>query len=129
MRSCGTWLAVSAVLLAAGCDGPKPPPTYTAVGKVVYADGEALTGGAVQFRPQSDASPAAVAEVGKDGKFTLMTLVDGKQIGGAVAGSFRVTFIPPLGPDQAVQPVTLPDVYTVQPKDGNDFTITIPRPR
>ncbi len=82
----------------------------------------------MQFRPQSDASPAAVAEVGKDGKFTLSTIVDGKKFAGAVEGSFHVTFVPPVGADQAGGPVVLPDVYTVQPKDGNEFTLTVPRP-
>ena len=101
MRSRGTWLIASAVLIAAGCNGSKPPPpTYTAGGKVVYADGEAPTGGTLQFQPQSAGSVSAFAEVGEDGKFTLSTIVDGRKIGGAVAGTFQATFIPPVGADQ-----------------------------
>ena len=129
MRSCGTWWITLAVLVAAGCEGPKAPRTYSAGGKVIYADGEVLTGGAVQFRPQSDTSPSAVAEVGKDGKFTLSTIVNGNKIAGAVEGSFHVTFVPPVGADQTGRPVVLPDVYTVKPRGANDFTLTVPRPR
>ena len=96
---------------------------------MVYADGEALTGGTLQFQPQSGGSPSPFAEVGKDGKFTLSTLYEGKRIEGAVEGEFKVTFIPPVGPDQSGGlPVALPAIYTVQPQNGNDFTITVPRP-
>ncbi len=129
MRFWGTWWIAFVTLLAAGCDVPKAPRTYPAGGRVVCTDGEALMGGAVQFRPQSDDSPAAVAEVGKDGKFTLSTIVNGKKIAGAVEGSFHVTFVPPVGADQTGRPVVLPDVYTVKPRGANDFTLTVPRPR
>jgi hypothetical protein len=121
------WLA--AVMLAAGCGGPKPPDTYPAGGKVVYADGAALTGGTVEFQAQAAGAPSAVGEVGKDGAFALYTLFNGSKVAGAAAGRYRVLVIPPFGADQAVQPVNLPDVYTVQPGTGNDFTLSVPRPR
>ncbi|HVS40602.1 MAG TPA: hypothetical protein VMS17_33915, partial [Gemmataceae bacterium] len=114
MRFCATTLAAAAVLLAVGCNGPKPPATYTAIGKAVYADGAALAGGTLQFQPEAAGAPSAFAEVDKDGRFTLLTIVDGKRINGAVEGNFHVTYIPPVGADQkGGLPVVLPDVYTV----------------
>ena len=121
--------AVLAVLVAVGCGGPRGPATYPAKGKVVYADGQPMTGGVVQFQPEKDAGASILADVGKDGTFSLYTLFDGKKTTGAVAGSYRILAIPPLGADQAVHPVQLPDLYTVQSDGGNDFTLTIPRPR
>jgi len=129
MRRRAAWLAAWLVL-AAGCGGgPKPPVTYPAGGKVVYADGATLAGGTVQFEAQADGAPSAVAEVGKDGRFTLYTLFNGSKLSGAVAGRYHVLVIPPFGADQAVLPVTLPDDYTVKAEGGNEFTLTIPRPR
>jgi hypothetical protein len=127
MRSRVTRLAAWVVLIAAGCGGPKAPPMYPATGKVVYTDGAAMPGGTVQFQPQPDGPLSAFGEVGKDGLFSLITMVDGKKIAGAAPGSYRVTIIPPFGPDQAVQPVSLPDMYTVKPESRNDFTFTVLR--
>jgi hypothetical protein len=117
------------VLTLAGCGDHKGLATYSATGKVVYTTGEPMTGGTVQFQPQKDASVSTFAEIGKDGTFSLSTLADGKKTAGALEGPQRVTIIPPLGPDQSVHPVTLPDLVTVKPDGGNDFTLTIPHPR
>ena len=44
---------------------------YPAKGKVVYADGQPMTGGVVQFQPEKDAGASILADVGKDGTFSL----------------------------------------------------------
>ena len=124
-----TRLAPLIVLAVVGCEQHKGPTTYPAGGKVVYPSGAPMSGGAVQFQPQPDASLSSFGEVGNDGRFSLFTIVDGKKIAGAVAGPHRVVVIPPLGADQSVQPATLPDLYTVKPDGGNDFTLLVPRPR
>jgi hypothetical protein len=128
MGSSGTWLAALTVLLVAGCGGPKAPPTYAAGGKVVYAGGGVLTGGAVQFQSEADANLSALGEIEKDGTFSLYTIVDGKKMAGAVEGRYRALVIPPSGANQTVQPVALPELYTVKAEGGNHFTLTLPRP-
>jgi hypothetical protein len=119
------------LVVGGGCGGPDTgvPKTYPAKGKVVFPDGQPLTGGMVEFRSAADASLTTTGEIRPDGTFSLSTLVGTKKVPGAVAGEHRVTVLPPQGPDQAAQPVTLPKPYTVRPGDDNDFTITIEKPR
>jgi hypothetical protein len=128
MRSRAKRLTMLMVMIAAGCAGTKAPKTYTAKGKIVYTDGKPLAGGLIQFEPDKDAGASIYGEVGPDGTFSLYTLFDGQKVSGAVEGKYSVLVVPPIAASQAVQPVTLPDRYTVQPHDGNEFTITIPRP-
>lgn len=131
MRWRGTWPAALALAAIVGCGGPKGPATYPAGGKVVDAAGEPWTGGTVQFQPPDGGPGAAVAEIQKDGTFTLYTILDGRKAAGALAGPYRVVVLPPLGRNQAAQPrvspVTLPGLYVVKPEGDNDFTFTVPR--
>ena len=124
------WKWALALAALVGC-GPKGPATYPAGGKVLYPDGQPMVGGAVQFQPSDGGAGAAVAEIQKDGHFTLCTITDGGKTGGALAGSYRVVVLPPLGGNQAVRPpmrpLTLPGRYTVKPEGGNDFILTIPQ--
>lgn len=124
-----TRLAALVVLTVAGCGEHRGPATYGASGKVVYANGEPMSGGTVQFQPQNDASVSTFAEIEKDGTFSLCTLVHGKKTAGAIEGPHRVTVIPPMGANQAALPVALPDLVVIKPTGDNNFTLTVPRPR
>jgi hypothetical protein len=132
MRRCLVCVLLSASALApAGCGGKTkepPPATYPVRGKVVYRDGTPAAGGAVEFRP-AQGRLTSLGDVGPDGTFTLTAVFGNQKLEGAVAGAHAVTYLPAMGADQNVEPVNLPRPVTVKPDGGNDFTLTVPRPR
>ena len=118
--------------LALGCPpgGPPPPKTYPVQGRVVFKDGQPMTGGAVEFRPSDPAAPISTGEVGPDGNFSLNCVVGTRKVAGAVAGTFQVTVMPPQSREQSGgRPVQLSKPYTVKEDDSNNFTLTIDRPK
>lgn len=80
-------LALAALALAAGCGGAEPR-THPASGRVVFADGTAVTSGVVEFAPVGG-GPAARGKIGPDGRFELET--GGRR--GAVAGEHQVAVV------------------------------------
>ena len=124
----GVLLALS-FCLSAGCPsgGKKLPAVYPVEGKVVYKGGRPLTGGSVSFQSQTDSSFATSGEIQPDGSFTLSTFANKERVKGAPPGEYRVTVIPPLGTEHAIQPITLPKPFTVEARD-NTFTITLDKP-
>jgi len=132
------YVASMAVLLGlasqSGCGGSAAPlpETYPATGKVLQADGTAMTGGLVEF--QSTAGPAATTngEIQPDGTFTLFTMVEGERLAGAIPGTYRVTIMPMMS-DQAeeqhlVEPISPPQTYEVKADGPNEFTIELKKP-
>ena len=111
--------------LTSGChSGKKMPAMHPVGGKVVYKNGQPLTGGSVKFQSLTDPSLSTTGEIKPDGSFSLSTFADKERVKGAPLGEYRVTVIPPLGTEHAVQPITLPKPYKVEARD-NTFAITL----
>ena len=129
------WCCAFGVLLAlwltltTGCQSGdrKMPAMHPVVGKVSYKSGEPLTGGAVKFQSATDTTLSTTGEIQPDGSFTLSTFANKERVKGAPPGEYRVTVIPPLGTEHAIQPITLPKPFTVEARD-NTFTITLDKP-
>jgi len=130
MRTLGLAAALAVLV---GCDGSKPtgdlPPLHPAKGKVVRGS-EPVRGGTVRFFADPD-NPDVVlnAEVKPDGTFELQTLhaQSQKKATGAPAGTYRVTYYPPLadqtaGPNPA--PIEVAQKQTIQ-AGANDLTINV----
>jgi hypothetical protein len=127
-----------AVGLLSGCGGSggKQPdfPDLHPVKGTVTRGGAPVKGGAVQFAPDPARPDFLInSEVGPDGTFALSTVrttdKSGERKSGAPAGSYKVTFTPPLG-DQtaggAVNPIELTKPVTVT-AGNNDLTIELPK--
>ncbi len=109
----------------AGCGGGDLPKTYPVSGKVVFAGGKPLAGGAVQLRLNSDPSKAASGEIKADGTFSLHTIVGNKKLAGAVEGEHDVSVIPLMGEDQKLIEVRVKQSpIRIEPKE-NSITIVI----
>ena len=76
-------IALAAVAGAAGCG--RTPPLVPVTGRVVFADGEPVATGTIEFRPRGG-GPAARSAIDADGRFVLTTA--GRR--GAVAGEHDV---------------------------------------
>lgn len=108
--------------------GPPPPVTFPVTGKVVAKPGQQIAGGVIEFSPASGAARAASGELQADGTFTLSTFAEGKRVPGAMEGTYQVTVIPPIPPDQKVEITTLPEPHTVKPGENN-FMIDLSAPK
>lgn len=120
-------LALFVVILASGCSTEPPvnlPATFPVVGKVLFADGQPLPGGAVQFQSTTDTKTTALGEIAADGSFTLTLYEEGQKLPGTIVGPHRVTVIPPMDDSQTAVPLELPEPFTVEPRE-NEFTITL----
>jgi hypothetical protein len=116
------------LLLPACSSQAKPPKVYLVKGKVELADGQPLTRGLVEFRPLEEEAPASAGEIGPDGSFSLITLVNNRKYPGASVGPHKVTVIVPPNPDQSGGgPIPLPDLLSVEPNNNNLFTLRIER--
>jgi hypothetical protein len=115
--------------LLAGCggDGPQPLKTHAVKGKVVYKDdNQPLTAGTVEFQSTTDPNLNGRGDVDDKGGFVLYTIVGNKKQPGVAEGTYRVTVLPPMGPDQLAQAIDLPGTVVVTADGPNDFTLTIP---
>jgi hypothetical protein len=126
-----------ALLAAAACgcgkDGKQPDfPDLHPVKGTVTRGGAPVKGGAVQFYPDPARPDFLInSEVGADGTYTLSTVrttdKSGERKPGAPAGTYKVTFTPPLG-DQtaggAVNPIELTKTFTVN-AGNNDIPIDL----
>ncbi len=138
------WISVLSIVTVclAGCGkSPAPlPATYPVHGKVTYRDGSPVTGGMVQFLPQSDISVVTTSAIARDGSYSLVTKRSGLHAAGAVAGLNRVTIMvnSPTEADSettkvrgtgmsGVPPTTFPTPYIVEPHD-NIFPLVVDRP-
>lgn len=119
-------LVAAAVASLAGCGSNSAVKTYPATGKVVVTGGQDWTGGVVEFESLTNPEHKTMGKIGKNGSFTLETLVEGRRTAGALEGQYRVTVIPPMREDQTGEPVTLSQTFTVEPRE-NSFTIELPR--
>jgi hypothetical protein len=84
---------------AVGCGSGKLK-TYPVTGKVVYkGTGEVakkLAGGYVIFESVSDpANNNGQGQIEEDGTFALGSVIDGANVGGVLAGEYRVRVVPP----------------------------------
>lgn len=127
-------LAVAVVLLA-GCGGPK---LYPVEGTVAWADGKPareLAGGAVNFEPVGGGT-SATGPIDEQGRYRLGTNRPGD---GVPAGEYKVTLAPPpsADPDRPAPPVLHPDYQrldstklrkTVAPQN-NDIPLSLERVR
>jgi len=124
-------LSTLALLFLGGCgkSRPEPPKTFEVTGTVLGADGKPLTGGLVEFRSAGDKPVSATGRIQPDGSFSLSTIAGEQNVPGAVAGTHKVTVVPPppdTGDIQAVpEPVSLSQTYEVKPEGENKFTIKL----
>lgn len=129
--------AALALGLLSGCgSGVKQPdfPDLSPVKGVVTRGGSPVKGGAVQFFPDPAKPDFLInSEVGTDGTYALSTVrttdSSGERKPGAPAGTYKVTYTPPLG-DQtaggAVNPIDLAKTFTVA-AGNNDIPIELPK--
>jgi len=123
------------LLLLAGC-GPAEPATYPVEG-IAEVNGKATEAFTVEFSSQAPETKgvSATGKVDAKGKFTLTTMVNGKEKPGAVAGPHKVVVVPPpsgMGPavinwvnvkfgDYNTTPLT----FEVKPGEGNTYRIPL----
>jgi hypothetical protein len=101
------------------------PKTWTAGGRVVtQGTVPSLTGGTVEFLFPNQPSRNARGEIAADGSFTLFTLHGNARLPGAAEGEYTVRVSSRMADDQSMQSYTL-GTYKVEPRDGNDFTLTV----
>jgi len=114
--------ALPALLLLAGCGGPK---TYPVEGKVTFPDGTPLKGGLVTFSPKDPNAPrvGSRGEVGEDGSFRMSTHRPGD---GVPEGAYRVAVSPPTaGPDaDKPRPPLIDPKFTDFDTSELEFTVT-----
>ena len=132
MRRHGLAVALGLVVLF-GCDGSKPkgelPPLHPATGKVVRG-GQPVTGGSLRLQADpEDPDVVVTAEVKPDGSFELQTMhaQSQKRGPGAPAGTYRVTYFPPMGDQTAgptPEPVEVRQPQTIQ-AGQNSLTIDL----
>jgi hypothetical protein len=123
-------LVVLVLGVLAGCQDGKPkgdlPALHPAHGKVVRG-GQPVSGGSVRFQLEPDNPDVLVtSEVKADGSFELQTVhaLSGKQGKGAPAGTYRVTYQPPLTENQSAPPVDVPQTQTVR-EGSNDLLVEL----
>jgi hypothetical protein len=116
---------ICGLLLTLGCGkNVKLPPTNPTRGKVVFRQGGHLTGGSILFVSQDNPSVSASSKIGEDGTFELRSFIAGDEAPGAIAGSHRVTIIPPCIGNEFSMPSIPEQTVSVSPGENN-FTITI----
>jgi len=113
-----------------GCQGGNKQPKFPDLNPVkgtVKKGGQAVNGGVVTFTPEPPSSEFLInSEVGSDGTYNLSTvrLTDsqGERKSGVPAGTYKVTYAPPLGDQTAggqVNTNQLPKPVTVKAGDNN----------
>lgn len=103
---------------------PPEPETYPVRGKVVFAGGEGdvekLQGWIVQFQSVAQSDTRATGEIGQDGTFEVVSIVNNRGKEGVVAGQHRVCVVNVLDPA----------VEEIDPKfnayDTSGITVTVP---
>ena len=126
----GVWslVAASTVVALVGCGSGEK--LHTVQGKVVYSDGQPVTGGAITFNNAAK-QLSATSEIAEDGSFDL-EFGDSR---GAPAGDYQVTV---TGKSDYGEPPTVADVYgdpTRSPltqtivEGTNDLEIKVERPK
>ncbi|HEY1375234.1 MAG TPA: hypothetical protein VGF55_00480 [Gemmataceae bacterium] len=116
-------------LAAAGCQSDHKPKTYPVRGRVVYrVKGEPATrleGAAVMLEPVADPKSAQVrGEIGDGATFSLGSIIDGQNVGGAPAGEYRVRIdLPGAAPRHNVR---LPVDPRFLSYDKSGVRVTIP---
>lgn len=125
-----------AVVALVGCHGDKQPkfPDLNPVKGTVKRAGKPASGGVVTFVAEPPSAEFLInSEVGSDGSYSLTTVRTTDKLGerkpGAPAGTYHVTYAPPLG-DQAAggqtEPSQLPSPVTVKAGDNN-IPIDLPK--
>jgi hypothetical protein len=113
-----------------GCDNGRPQPEFDTlhpVKGVVKRGGQPVKGGLLQFTPEPNKPEFLInSVVGDDGTYTLTTVrttdKSGERRTGAPAGTYKVTYTPPLADQTAgglVIPVDLPSTVTVNAGENN----------
>ena len=125
------------LILLAGCSTPDP--VCYPVDGTAELQGKPAEGFTVEFASQAEETKglSAMGKVGADGKFTLKTMVNGKEKPGAVAGLHKVVVVPPpsgAGP-AVIVPLpphygdynTTPLTFEVKPDQPNTYKIPLAR--
>lgn len=109
LRRQGKWLLFVALLVALGCGSSKAtlPKTIPVTGKVSFRNGQPVADGVIEFRSRTDPNLTTSGLIGKDGSFSLTTIVGSEKVSGAVEGEYDVTINLPMGDDQNVKSVRL----------------------
>jgi hypothetical protein len=116
---------LSGLCLVFGCGHAAKLPSVNPVrGKVVFKQGGHLAGGSIVFISQDNPKVSASSKIGEDGTFELRSFIAGDEASGAIAGSHRVTIVPPCIGNSFAMP-SIPE-QTISVSSGeNDLTITI----
>jgi hypothetical protein len=130
------WMVVGCAVVALftfGCGSGGDEQTIATVaagGKVLKADGTPLTIGMVEFVPTSGGGANPKGVIGTDGTFKLRTPSGKEGADGAPAGTYTCIVTPGYTGDQTTQeapePITLQETFTVNATGPNEFTIKLP---
>jgi len=119
------------LLCQTGCGKPAPdlPDTYAVTGKVLQADGKAMSGGLIEFQSTVDPPVTTNGVIQQDGTFSLSTMVEGEKLPGAIPGTYRVVIMPPMSdqPEEqhSFEPISVSQTYEVKSEGTNEFTIEL----
>ncbi len=118
-------LAVIVALLLCclpGC-GPREPKTYPVTGKVVFLKGgkvAQLQGWSVQFQSVAEPDMRATGDLGPDGAFKIVSIVNNRGKAGVVEGQHRI----------CVRNLLDPNAKAIDPKfmnfETSGITVTVP---
>lgn len=125
LPSCWRWLALAAIVAAAGC-GPGGPKRYSLSGQITF-DGNPVPMGDISFDPVEPGIGGGFAPI-KDGRFD--TNVEGR---GHLGGSHRVHivgfkgWVDPDDPDKGAIPMFPPYETTIDlPTKGSTMDFEVP---
>jgi len=114
---------------SAGCQSENKPKAHPARGKVVYkGTGEVATklaGAQIMLQPVSDPKSSQVRGViDDDGTFSLGSIIDGQNVGGAAPGEYRGRIVPSDGAMGRRGRPPIDPKYLTYDKSGIRVTIT-----
>jgi hypothetical protein len=112
-------------LVSLGCGGSAGGTTIVPVSGRVLMDNKPLEHASVQFTPESktagEAGPLAVGTTDAEGRFTLKTVIKGKDVEGAVPGKHHVQISVVRSADPKAKTVHVPPKYNRNSK--LEFTV------
>jgi hypothetical protein len=105
-------LTLLSLFVMLGCSSsPNMPATSPVTGKVVFANGQPVTGAYIRFVPAGSTGSEAEAELEADGAFTMKTTV---ALSGVVPSKYKVVIDPksyPAGPENKKARAAVPVLY------------------
>jgi len=126
-------LIMFALVALVGCPNGKPkgdlPPLHPVKGKVVRGS-LPVSGGSIRFVAEPESPDLMItSDIRSDGTFELQTIhaLSQKSGAGAPAGTYKVTYTPPLGDQTAGGVITIVELTqrSIVKEGPNDLTVEV----